>query len=275
MIVGDPNNGFSGQHDVRSLGDGTITLYDNATRTLMLPRAVRYRIDEAAGTATLVEQVTNSQITSSVCCGSARKLPGGNWVTGWGGQPVTTEQTAAGGTVFRPSFESGLFSYRTQPVASGVNAGELRAGMDAQYPRTVIPEVEPDPVVPSPPDAIVPSLSNGAGSPKASSDSTPPSFQVTAKTVQKILKQRGLLIEVGCPAEACTARARGTFSLSGAAKVFKLRTAKAKLSEGASTKLCAGDRQRGDHAIPRDQRHLSRPDLAGAARSSFTALRDT
>jgi hypothetical protein len=135
-IVGDPNNGFSGQHDVRSLGDGTITLHDNETRRSFQPRAIRYRIDEAAKTATLVEQNTNASETSSFCCGSARKLPGGNWVEGWGGLSDVTEQTADGTEVFRLTFGNGRFSYRTQPVlGSALSAAALRSGMDAQHPR--------------------------------------------------------------------------------------------------------------------------------------------
>jgi hypothetical protein len=131
-IVGDPNDGFTGQHDIRSLGDGTITLHDNETRTANTPRAVRYAIDEQAKTATLVEAQTNSTIASSPCCGSARRLPGGNWVIFWGGTPTVTEQTPGGNTVFRLN---GATSYRAQPVTNGLSATALRDGMDAQYPR--------------------------------------------------------------------------------------------------------------------------------------------
>jgi hypothetical protein len=228
-IVGDPNNGFAAQHDIRSLGDGTVTLYDNETGRSLLPRAVRYSIDEEAKTATLVEQATNYAIATSVCCGSARKLATGNWVIGWGGRSLITEQTMAGDTVFSLAFANGLFSYRTQPVTSGLSAAALRAGMDAQYPRPVTREEEPDAAVPSP--------SVGAGTGKTSSDTSPPVFRVTARTVQRILKQRGLLVEVGCATEACTARARGGFSVRAGARMFKLRTAKAQVSEGGQAKL--------------------------------------
>lgn len=135
-IVGDPDNGFSGQHDVRALGDGTITLHDNESRRSFSPRAVRYRIDEGARTATLVEQVSHPDVPSSGCCGSARRLPGGDWVMGWGADPVVTEQTAAGETRFKLTFANGVFSYRTQPLtSSAVGIGALRAGMNSQFPR--------------------------------------------------------------------------------------------------------------------------------------------
>jgi Arylsulfotransferase (ASST) len=225
-IVGDPYNGFTGQHDIRSLGDGTVTLHDNETGTTNTPRVVRYRIDEATKTATLVEQATNSAITSSVCCGSARELPGGNWVILWGGNSLLTEQTAAGDTAFRLD---GAFLYRAQPVTSGLSASALRTAMDAQYPRPTITDGAPDPIRPVPPAVVGPE--------KIGPDATPPIFRLTADRVQHVLRQKGLLVEVGCPIEACRARAKGSVVVPGAAKLFKLRTAKAEIRKGTRARL--------------------------------------
>jgi hypothetical protein len=128
-------NHFSGQHIARLLADGTVTLHDNQSDMHRPPRAVRFRIDLAAGTARLIEQVTDPAVTDSGCCGSAVKLPTGNWVIDWGLNPYVTELTPAGLRVFRLTF-SGLFAYRAFPIPFGrVAATTLRGGMDAQYPR--------------------------------------------------------------------------------------------------------------------------------------------
>ena len=75
-VSNDPlgSNPFSGQHDARRLPDGTVTVHDNETNPNRPPRAVRYQIDPNAMTAKLVESVSDSQVQSSLCCGSARKL---------------------------------------------------------------------------------------------------------------------------------------------------------------------------------------------------------
>ncbi len=132
-VVGDPDGDMTlgGQHDIRVLPDGTITLFDDGTFLARAPRAVRYRIDPVGHTATFVEQVTDPTIASSTCCGSARKLADGDWVVSWGGDPVVGEYRPDGTPVFRMTFDS-LFSYRVEPVAAGrLSAAALRAGMDA------------------------------------------------------------------------------------------------------------------------------------------------
>ena len=144
-IVGDPvfaaGGGFGGQHYARffDAGDGNlyVTLHDNGTGRNRAPRAVRYRIDEAAKTATLVEQVTDTAAPNlrSSCCGSAKKLPGGDWVMSWGGNPIVTELTPAGQRAFVLTF-GGAFSYRADPILPGVlTRDQLRSAMNVQYPR--------------------------------------------------------------------------------------------------------------------------------------------
>jgi hypothetical protein len=129
--------GFGGQHDARVLRDGTLTILDNGTRAARAPRAVRYRIDPRSRTATLLEQVTDAAVSDSFCCGSARRLAGGNWVTSWGGRPFVTELDPAGTPVFRLTFTQGLFSYRADPLPFGrLSARTLRTAMDAQYRRS-------------------------------------------------------------------------------------------------------------------------------------------
>jgi hypothetical protein len=127
---------MAGQHDARVLADGTVALLDNGTRSNRPPRAVRYEINEDAKTATLVEDVRDPDAPTSLCCGSVRKMPGGNWVASWGNRPYVTELTPAGERVFRLNFTQGLFSYRTNPVPfDTLSRAALRNGMDDMFPR--------------------------------------------------------------------------------------------------------------------------------------------
>jgi hypothetical protein len=59
-ILGDPYGNFGGQHDARILSDGTLTLHDNGTHQGRAPRAVHYRIDTTARTATFIEPVSDA-----------------------------------------------------------------------------------------------------------------------------------------------------------------------------------------------------------------------
>jgi len=139
VVNGDPvfpTSGFGGQHDARLLSDGTVTLYDDGTGRNRAPRAVRYQIDTTTtpGTATLVEQLGDPLISSSFCCGAARKLSGGDWVMGWGGTDTDTEMTSTGTRVFLLQFGDGALIYRSVPVPYGqLDPAALRAGMDSQY----------------------------------------------------------------------------------------------------------------------------------------------
>ena len=127
---------ISGQHDARLLPDGSLTLYDNGTNRNRPPRAVRYAINPYDKTATLLESISDPGASTSLCCGSARRLSGGDWVISWGGDPLITEQTSSGNRVFALSLDPSVFSYRADPVLPGVvSASALRAGMNAQFPR--------------------------------------------------------------------------------------------------------------------------------------------
>ncbi len=136
-VIGDPDSSvstFCGQHDARVLPDGTVTVFDDGTGCGRTARSVRYAVDTTSMTATLVQSLTRP-LTHSWCCGSTRMLPGGDWVTDWGSTRYVTEQSASGATIFQLSFAQ-LASYRAIPVLPGqVTAAQLRAGMNAQYPR--------------------------------------------------------------------------------------------------------------------------------------------
>jgi hypothetical protein len=134
-ILDDPlaKRDFGGQHDARVLDGGrTVTLYDNGTLRGRPPRALEFRIDERERTARLVRSIDYGPAKDSVCCGGARKLPGGDWVIAWGHTPYVTEQTRSGRLVLEIRFAKDVASYRAEPVMPGrFDRSELRRGMDA------------------------------------------------------------------------------------------------------------------------------------------------
>jgi hypothetical protein len=136
-IAGDPRapDHLAGNHDARILADGSLTVHDNGTFLFRPPRALRFELDTVARTATLVEEVVAANVPVSFCCGSARRLGGGNWVMSWGSAALVTETTPAGSPVFELRFEN-IFSYRAFPIPPGrLSQSKLRAAMDVMHPR--------------------------------------------------------------------------------------------------------------------------------------------
>jgi len=137
-VVADPEDGrFGGQHDPRRVSDGTVSLHDNGTDRNRPPRAVRFSIDPDAKTATLVETVTEPDVTTSPCCGSARKLSSGGWLVDWGGflGDTIAEYGANGSRISKLTFP-GALTYRAFPIERGrLSIEQLRAGMDTMHPR--------------------------------------------------------------------------------------------------------------------------------------------
>ena len=137
-VVNDPvfdaGKSLSGQHDTRVLPDGTVSIFDNGSLGGRLPRVVRYRIDPVPRTATFVEHLMDPTVPTATCCGSSRKLPGGNWVIGWGGNDVVTEVTDTGAVILRLKLDGPSLVYHAEPVMPGVlSRSALHAGMDAQF----------------------------------------------------------------------------------------------------------------------------------------------
>lgn len=136
-VLHDPlfadGKGFGGQHDARLLPDGTVSIHDNGSEFDRPPRVVRYQIDVAVQTATLVESISDARVTRSPFRGSARKLSGGNWVIGFGGTSMVAEINQEGSKVFTLNL-TGAELYRAVPLEHGLlNRTTLRLAMDAQY----------------------------------------------------------------------------------------------------------------------------------------------
>lgn len=147
-VLDDPAGDYplGGQHDVRVQPNGTITVFNNRTALAdAVPRAQRFRIDERAGTATLVETITDRRVTSAFCCGSARRLPSKEWLVSWGNNGIVGAYDREGRVIYRLITPSvGVFSYRANPVrAAELRVRELRRAMDRIYGRR--PERRPTP----------------------------------------------------------------------------------------------------------------------------------
>ena len=125
-----PTN-FSGQHFARLLPNGMLTVQDNGTeaKPARSVRALEMKLDLTKRTAAIVQQVTDSRTpTAAFCCGSAIKLPSGDWVTSWGFGDYTTELTSEGKPQLTITYP-GTFSYRAEVLDASVAA--LRNGMDS------------------------------------------------------------------------------------------------------------------------------------------------
>jgi hypothetical protein len=135
-VVGDQYaNVFSGQHFAQLLPDGTLTVQDNGSREHRQPRAIRFALDPTTKTATILEQVSDPRAAPAFCCGSALKLPTGDWVADWGAGPYVTELSPQGVLQITVSFAVG-FSYRADVLGASVRS--LRNGMDAMVPPLVV-----------------------------------------------------------------------------------------------------------------------------------------
>ena len=83
-------------HDARLAGD-VLTMFDNRSGTGQPARAVAYRIDEAADTATMLWEIREPQGRTSPSIGSTRITPDGSILITWGNlQPMFEEYSASG-----------------------------------------------------------------------------------------------------------------------------------------------------------------------------------
>lgn len=90
-MVGDPLGGFSSQHDFNTFESGLYTVFDNGRfHSPQVSRGLEYLLDTNEMTATLVWSYQESGLFGDHL-GSMQRLPGGNYVVGWGDvQGITT-----------------------------------------------------------------------------------------------------------------------------------------------------------------------------------------
>jgi hypothetical protein len=122
-ITGDPLNGFSAQHSVRSLDNGNLLIFDNGTQhATQASRAVEYQLDTGAHTATKVWDFTHAPSIFTSFTGSVQRLTNGNTFIGWTfGKPLTaTEVTSSGSTVWEGTLTAPTdqIPYRFTKIAS-------------------------------------------------------------------------------------------------------------------------------------------------------------
>lgn len=115
-FVNDPFNGFSCQHDIRSLGNGLYSVFDNGTgRVPQQSRGVVYKLDLDNMTATLVWQYMLPEAGYSYYMGNMQHLPNGNYLINWavGSLPKVTEVTPSGELVYEMNFQGNYDTYRS------------------------------------------------------------------------------------------------------------------------------------------------------------------
>jgi hypothetical protein len=84
IFLNDPEHGFSAQHDAQILDNGHLLLFDNGWRhNPQHTRAVEYRLDENAKTATLVWSYDHDPETFAPYTGSVQRLSDGRTFVGF------------------------------------------------------------------------------------------------------------------------------------------------------------------------------------------------
>lgn len=112
------DEGFTDQHDIRRLPNGNVSLWDNGDRrTPQHARAVEYRLDEVAKTATKVWEYRETPDFRSWHSGNFQRFVAGGGMISWGGNDRVTEVNAAKQKQFDATFPPGSGSYRAYRFA--------------------------------------------------------------------------------------------------------------------------------------------------------------
>lgn len=115
----DPYSGFWGQHDIRRISNGNITLFDNGynLNPIHPARAIEYQLNESNLTANLVWSYTYGNNIYSRFTGGAQKLANGNTVIDWGklsgGNSTFSVVKPNGNIIMEVSSSDSMTSYRT------------------------------------------------------------------------------------------------------------------------------------------------------------------
>lgn len=105
------DEGFSFQHDIRRLANGTITLFDNGNlKQPQYSRAVEYVLDETTKSIIRVWQYPDSKDVYTPIVGNAQRLDNGNTMISWGTASKLGEVKSNGLTALEIQLEG--VSYR-------------------------------------------------------------------------------------------------------------------------------------------------------------------
>lgn len=106
--------GFSAQHSATILPNGNLLLFDNGNfHVPHFSRAVEYKLDQSARTATVVWSYRNNPDIASIFWGNAQRLKNGNTFISWGKSEVAaTEVDSKGEKVFEMKLPADVYSYR-------------------------------------------------------------------------------------------------------------------------------------------------------------------
>jgi hypothetical protein len=112
-FVDDPLNGFSLQHGVRELPNGNLILFDNGSgHQPPISRAVEYRLDLSARTATQVWQYVADPPLFASAMGFAQRLSDGNTLVTYGVLPVVRLVAPSGTLLWELRGPTGSGIYR-------------------------------------------------------------------------------------------------------------------------------------------------------------------
>lgn len=115
---------FRGQHDIRSLGNGNYTLFDdgNPKPPFKPARGKEYHLNTTNMQADLVWSFMENANTASQATGGLQRLPNGNTLIDWGVlnnyNLVFNVVDNSGNKVFEIAFDDTLYSYRSYNFAT-------------------------------------------------------------------------------------------------------------------------------------------------------------
>jgi hypothetical protein len=96
-FINDPEGGFSAQHDAQILANGDLLVFDNGWRhDPQYSRALEYRLDEKAKTATLVWSYIRDPKTFTAYTGSVQRTMDGNTFIGFSSLNEIAEVSSSG-----------------------------------------------------------------------------------------------------------------------------------------------------------------------------------